>query len=414
MKRFITLLLAISLLIPLQAQKNEEKPKRVFSPNIELYGYVRNDFYYNSRMNEEGIDGMFHYFPKPIVLENGNDIYAVPQANMLSISSRLGINIQGNPIFGAQSNGKIEADFAGYGSTSYVLRIRQAYMQLSWDKTNLLIGQTWHPLWGSVTPTSLSLNAGMPFQPFNRSPQLRLNQNFNSSWSMKLAALYQMQYTSSGPIGFSPNYLRNALVPEFFAGIEHKTAKWNNGIGSDFKMIKPDNDNVLHSFTGTVFSQFNHKLLSVKVKATIGQNLSDQLMANGYGKTYDSTTATHGYSNMNIASTWINFVYGKKFQISLFGGYSQNLGSDDALYHDSFRDNKITLYSRGFYFDSQEFIDSMHRGSLSFSYNIPQFSIGIEYNLTGVEYGELQTNGRTANNYFVQNHRIIASVKYLF
>ncbi len=415
MKRLFTLLLVVSMLIPLLGQKTKNKPSRIFLPDIEFYGFVRNDFYFNSRQCEEGIDGVFHFFPKPIRMKDGRDKYGVPQANMLSIATRLGIDLYGKTIWGADSRGKIEADFAGFGSADYVLRIRQAYMQLDWKTASLLIGQTWHPLWSSVIPTTLSLNAGMPFQPFNRSPQLRYTQQLGSYWSTTLAGVYQMQYSSNGPLGYSPVYMRNAIAPEVFFGIEYKGAQfWTNGIAGEFKTIKPVSNYHLYSYAGSAYSQLTYKLFSMKAKAIIGKNLSDQLMANGYGKTYDAATATYGYSNMNIASGWINFVYGKEFQISLFGGYSQNLGSDDALHRDVLNYNKITLYSRGFYFDSQEFIDSMYRGSISFSYNIPQFSIGLEYNLTGAEYGELQTNGRTANNYFVQNHRIIGSVVYIF
>ena len=106
------------------------------SNSIKLYGYVGNDFFYNSRQNVDLVDGTIMLFPKPPAVNLlGVDASATPQAEMLSVNSRLGIDISGSTIFGAKSSGKIEADFAGSGNTFFVLRIRQAYVKLNWDKT---------------------------------------------------------------------------------------------------------------------------------------------------------------------------------------------------------------------------------------------------------------------------------------
>lgn len=403
MRKNYLLILFLTVISSLSAQNTKA--------TLELYGFVRNDFYYNSRQCEEGIDGVFHFYPKPIRLDNsGQDENAVPQANMLSIATRIGLNIKGQPILGAQSSGKIEADFAGFGVANYVIRIRHAYMQLKWEKSTLQIGQNWHPMWGSVIPVTVSLNAGMPFQPFNRSPQLRITHNLKKNFALTGAAVYQMQYTSSGPKGFSPNYLRNSLIPELFGGFEYKGEHWVTGAGVDMKVIKPD-DKSLSSISAIAYSQFTQDKFTAKARLTVGQNLSDQLLANGYGKTYNSSTGAYGYTNQNIISSWVNLVYGKKWQISLFGGYAQNLGSSMPLHNDN---GRITIYSRGFYTDTQEMINSMFRVSPTFIYNLSNFSFGVEYNLTGVTYGTIQTNGKTTQNYTVNNHRIIGSVSYYF
>ena len=385
-----------------------ETPK----PILDIYGFVRNDFYYNSRQCEEGIDGVFHFFPKPARIDNitGLDQNAVPQANMLSIATRLGLNITGQPIFGATSSGKIETDFAGFGVANYVIRIRHAYMQLKWEKSTVLLGQTWHPMFGSVIPVTVSLNVGMPFQTFNRSPQLRFSHKLNDYFTATAAATYQMQYTSGGPKGFSPNYLRNALVPNLFGGLEHRSKHWINGAGIDFKVIKPD-DKSLSSLSAIAYTQYTQSKFIAKARVTLGQNLSDHLLANGYGKTFDSSTGEHGYTNQNILSTWVNLVYGQKWQISVFGGYAQNLGSGMPLHADN---GLFTIYSRGFYADTQEMIDRMMRVSSTLTYNLPNITFGIEYNLTNVTYGKIRMDGRTDGNYGVNNHRVIGMVSYFF
>jgi len=47
-------------------------------------------------------------------------------------------------------------------------------------------------------------------------------------------------------------------------------------------------------------------------------------------------------------------------------------------------------------------------------YNLPNLTFGLEYNLTGVEYGKIKVNGTTGNNYFINNHRVVGSVSYHF
>ena len=140
-----------------------------------FYGFVRNDFFYNSRQNEESLDGIFHFFPKPVVLEtDGKDINAIPQSEMLSIATRMGVDIKGGEYGNARISSKIEVDLAGAGATYFMMRMRQAYTRFDWQTTSLLIGQTWHPLWGDVFPNVVSFNAGSPFQPFSRNPQIRI------------------------------------------------------------------------------------------------------------------------------------------------------------------------------------------------------------------------------------------------
>lgn len=414
MKRFSIIVLLCILIIPLQAQKKKKTRINLQLPDVEVYGSVRNDFYFDSRDNEAGIDGLFHFYPKPPVLKDGADINAHPEASMLAIATRFGFDIHGRNIGKAQSFAKIEADFAGFGSADYVLRLRHAYMQLKWNKSKLLVGQTWHPLWGLVVPTTFSQNAGMPFQPFNRSPQIMFQQNMSDAWSAKLAALYQMQYTSTGPEGFTSKYMRRAIAPEAFIGIEYNTERWKHGVGGDFKMIKPDPSNYLHSFAATIYSGFSDEIVSIKAKATAGQNMSDQLLPNGYGQTYNAHTGKIGYSNLNVATGWLNLVMGNKWQVSLLGGYLHNLGSFEKLHRDNTNYDRISLYSRGFYFDSQEFIDRMYRASAGFSYNLSNLSVGIEYDYTAAEYGELKVDGRTKNNYWIDNHRIVAAMVYSF
>lgn len=383
------------------------------STTIKFYGFVRNDFYYNSRQNIETIDGLFQLFPKPIELNSSNeDKNANPQSEMLSIQTRFGVNINGSTLFGAKSSAKIEADFCGFGTNFYVLRIRQAYVFFNWRKSELLVGQTWHPLFGNVIPTMLSLNDGAPFQPFNRSPQIRFNYKLSNSFSLTAAALYQMQFTSLGPVGASSTYLKNAVLPNFFVGAENKTEHWISGAGMDVKTIKPSVE-LLTSMSAIVYTQYNNSMFQLKAKALWGENLSDHRMPWGYGISgTNGMTGDSTYTNFNMVSSWINAVYGTKWQFGLFVGFSKNLGTSQLLLKDS--NGNFTVYGAGFFTKNQQMLDRLYRISPHVSFNLPNFKFGVEYELTSANYGTLQNTGRVINPYPINNHRLVASMSYYF
>lgn len=400
--------------------------------SLKFYGYVGNEFFFNSRQNVEMVDGAILLFPKPVSPNTaGQDLNSTPQAEMLSVNSRLGLDINGTPILGAKSSGKIEADFAGTGATFFVLRIRQAYLKLNWDKTELLLGQTWHPLFGNVSPTTPSSNGGAPFQPFNRSPQLRVKQNLSKTLSVTAAALYEMQYASQGPLGTLNCYLKNAIAPDLFVGLENKTSHWTTGGGIDFKTLKPDamNSATISSLSATAYAQYVKNKLQLKAKLTYGENLSDQLMLGGYGVnkySADSTTVL-SYTNFKNMNGWFNIVYGSKFQVGLLLGASENLGTSEDLAVS--KNKKFTTYGYGFYDNSvlnsnlkktdatyldQQILDKLYRIAPHVSYNLPNLKFAIEYDFTTASYGKLKVDGTSETPYRATNNRVLASVNYIF
>lgn len=401
---------------------------------LKVYGFVSNDFFYNSRQNVEMVDGIIQLFPKPIELNAaGVDKNAVAQAEMLSVNSRLGVDLTGAPILGAKSSGKIEADFAGFGTSYYVFRIRQAFMKLNWEKTELLVGQTWHPLFGSVVPTTFSANAGGPFQPFNRSPQVRVKESLSKTLSLTAAALYEMQYASFGPSSTSAanTYLKNVIAPDLFVGLENKTKHWTLGVGADLKTIKPEplNKATITSLSAGAYAQYVNGKLQFKGKTTYGENLSDQLMLGGYGVSKYATdmTTVLSYCNYKNMSSWINAVYGTKLQVGLLLGMSNNLGTTEDLALNS--KNRFVSYGYGFYnssdlnpnikttdvdYNNQQILDRLYRVAPQVSYNLSNFKFGLEYDYTTASYGAMQRDGSAKNTYSVSNNRILASVMYIF
>ena len=133
----------------------------------KFYGQVRTDLFYNSRSNSETVDGLFYMYPKDVAPDaDGKDLNAKPDGNFYTLYTRLGVDVTGPTLGKAKTSAKVEVDFRGSGTTYSLFRIRHVYFNLDWGKSALLVGQTWHPLYGDVAPEILNLNMGAPYQPF--------------------------------------------------------------------------------------------------------------------------------------------------------------------------------------------------------------------------------------------------------
>ncbi len=383
------------------------------SITYKFNGSIKNDFYYNSRKNEQAQDGLFNILPKPVATnQTGEDVNGASEIEMLSVYTRLGVDVTGSAILGAKSTGKIECDFGGAGTSYYLIRLRLAYMKLNWQKSELIVGQAWHPLFGSVFPTIPSANAGSAFQPFNRSPQISWKQFLTKENAVIASAIYQMQYTSQGPIGASPSYLKNALLPNVYLGFERKTSNWISGLGLDIKKLKINHESLVSAST-MLYSQYVNKKWQFKAKAIYGENLTDHLMIGGYGVSGTNAVTNEAvYTNFNTLTSWINVVYGTGLQYGFYAAVSQNLGTNQQLMPDS--KEKFTAYGYGFYSDSQKIIDRMYRIAPHISYKLANFKIGVEYELTSAGYGWLNKSGRGENINIVSNHRAVVSLSYDF
>ena len=74
MKKYILLFLCLIQLSGSFAQMQDFK--------FKFYGQIRTDFYYNSRANEETVDGLFYMYPKDKVRDpEGNDLNSTPNSN---------------------------------------------------------------------------------------------------------------------------------------------------------------------------------------------------------------------------------------------------------------------------------------------------------------------------------------------
>jgi hypothetical protein len=415
--------------------------------SFKLYGFVRNYACYDTRESLTSNSEQFYYMPKNEKLDaDGNDINAQPNMMLLSITTRLGVNITGPEFLGAKTSAKIESDFAGFGTSNTVLRIRQAYAKMDWEHNKVLVGQAWHPMMGDMMPDVFSLETGAPFTPFSRTPQLRYDY-VNKGVTLTATALYQFQYTSYGPDGASFNYARNAVVPEVYLQAMYKNGGFQIGAGVDMLTIKPRqsyswnvteyspvldgngnptfdangnpitagnpvtktfkcNEAPVLGFTPTLFASYKADRWGIKGRVTYAQNAAHLSMISGYGVTAIKENGEQEYGTINSIGGWIDATYKQPLkkgylQFCCFAGYTKNLGCENEIVGD--------IYMRG-----EKNMDYMWRVAPSILYTHNAMQIGVEYNPTTVGYGKHDGDYKMYNPRPVTNHRICAMLKYNF
>lgn len=426
---------------------------------VTPYGFVRNYFTYDNRSTYYVIGGEYNMIPKD---ENWNmteaeaaatgleryDLNAVPTASFLAITTRIGLNLEGPEVWGAKTSGKIEGDFGGFSTTNSVFRIRQAFAKLNWkneeERTNseLLMGQTWHPLSGDIMPEVLGMAAGAPFRPHSRTPQVRY-QFYQGDFGFTVSALYQLQYMNQGPTydgskwsrTNSTEYANNAIMPEFFLGVNLKNQHIYAQLGADLQTIRPrtfgtvDNGGVTYKvpvnekltcLTPTLYFQYTEGRFALKFRTLLAENTSHlNMLMSGYGVTGMNADGSWEYTALRNSTSYINFAYNigkrKDIRLDLFFGYMKNLGLTDkgAQLVDQNNDGLADanyVYCKGNYTN----INSIYRVAPSVSYNLKHFNVGLEYELTGVNYGDLQLDGTVEGMRDVLGHRVCVLMKYNF
>ncbi|MCK5065858.1 MAG: hypothetical protein KAR16_00400, partial [Bacteroidales bacterium] len=221
MKRYLIIALVMVSTAAVTAQEKEESEF-----GIKLSGFIKSDFFWDSRQTISAREGHFMLWPDPVELDNnGNDLNGKSSFNFLSIQSRFTIGLKGPDAFGAKTSGLLEGDFFAQASDNINLfRLRHAFVKLNWEHLEIMAGQFWNPLFvTSCFPGTVSFNTGTPLQSFARNPQLRFTYK-TGGLSIIAAALSQRDYATVGESGGNTSYLRNSAIPDMHLQLHFGTA----------------------------------------------------------------------------------------------------------------------------------------------------------------------------------------------
>ena len=406
-----TIFVVLILVLPIISFSQEEKKDEI---KVNLSGFVKSDFFWDSRQTVSAREGHFLLWPSVISEDlDGNDINSKTSFNFLSVQTRVSLGMSGTEAFGAKVSGKIEGDFFAQANDNInLLRLRHAYMKMNWENTELLFGQYWIPMFITACfPGTVSFNTGVPIQPFGRNPQIRLTHKLGDIKLIAVAAS-QRDYTSRGAAGVSSIYLRNSAMPELSAQVHFAKNNLIAGVGTSYKQIVPQITTILgyatnetvSSFNAIAFLRINTSKLTLKFEGIYGQNMPDVLSIGGFAvtKIVDVTKGFVEYSPLSTMSAWTDIhTNGKKTQFGIFGGYTQNLGSAN--------DVVGAIYGLG------TNIESLYRVSPRVMFNSGNVRFAIESEYTIANYGSsVDAKGTPTDLTAANNLRMLASVYYFF
>lgn len=387
-KRFSVAVLAALLTVTVFAQDAK--------PQFKWYGFIRNYFTYDSHASTAGTEDLYYWMP----LDNDEK----GTSNFTAISSRLGLDVTGYEIDGYKIGAKIETDFYTKSGTTAVLRLRQAFLTVAKDNRSWKIGQGWHPMAADM-PDIFSLETGAPFGPFSRTPLVSLDVNLNEKNGLTFAAIWQMQYTSTGPAGAAADYIKYSGIPELYFGWNWKQDAFLSRLGVDILSIKPYKNDSGRSTGVSIYTydQYSGENWNFKNKLTYATDGSHFNMLGGYGVSAFGDDKLE-YTATNNISDWFTVQYkGGKLCPALFLGYIKMFGTKDPVIGDFWYKNSAST------------INQMYRIQPELVYNLGKVAFGLEYMLTAVQYGRPNEYKLAAENlHWVNNHRIQLMVKYTF
>jgi hypothetical protein len=391
---------------------------------ISYGGFIKNDFFYDSRQGVTLREGHFLLWPKNHEYdEAGKDINDASSFNFLSIQTRLNFTVTAPEFYGIKTTGHVEGAFFGNAEADINgFRLRHAFVRFERKQSQLLFGQFWNPLLLPVSfPDVVSFNTGCPFQPFSRNPQIRFTQKAGN-FSFIAAALSQRDFSSVGPQGRSSSYLSNSAMPDMHFQTHYTVtpsylplSRLILGGGVAYKEIVPElltNKNYITdagvagiSYMG--FARASFEPITIKMQYLLGQNLTDLLQIGGYGisRIVDNDRGFVEYSPLTTMSYWVDMhTNGQKLQFGIFLARSENMGAIKSL-------EEGTAVS-GFGTD----IKSLYRISPRAFYNLGRARVALECEYTGAHFGTINisenSKGIPLDTHEVNNFRILLGVYF--
>jgi hypothetical protein len=417
-------------------------PEKQKKWDLNWSGLISQDLFWDTRKPIEARDGGIYLYPADVFFDKyGKDINGYASFNFVAMNTRLNLKIQAPDALGAKITGMIEGWFMGISNSDMNgFALRHAFIKMDWKSTQLLMGQTWHPLFTErMFAYTAAGSAGAPFQPFSRAPQVRVTQRFAKSNYILAYLNAQRDLLTFGPHGASAEYLRQSMLPEM--GVQYifdmqkndtrnsSTHNFYAGLGFNYKRVVPrlmTADTVaikkgLNSYSGIAFFHYEHlfdKQLKTgfKLKAVFMQNSYEYLMIGGYAiKEYDKNASldfkkNYDYTNLNTLSFWGDlYINYRSWEVGLFGGYCKNLGAFSPVQSP---ENPLSYYARA------SNADFMYRLSARLKYTANKLQFYLEPEYTSAVYGASLTSvgkvDTSAPTYWVHNLRVLLGAVLYF
>ncbi len=411
--------ICIALISPVLKAQDNNKPKAF---GIAFHGYVKNDFFYDSRQTVDAREGHLLLWPSAPSLDvNDNDINASGSFNFLAIQTRLKGVITGPDALGAKTSGLIEGEFFGHTNADINgFRLRHAIVKFDWEKSHLMTGQTWHPMFIlECFPGTVSFNTGLGYAPFSRNPQIKYSYTVGGI-KLSATAYGERDFASRNMANVpSSDYIRNSSTPGLSLHLNYGTkdkeagTAFNTGFAVNYLTILPSQttalnyitDQTVQSLSGLVYVNAKLSMINIKLSGTYCENPTGMMMPGGYAvlDVIDAATLETSYTPTRCATGWLDISStAKKWQFGVFAGYNQNLGTA-----------KDIIGTPGGLGTN---IEHMYRVSPRVNFRTGNIQIGaeIEYTVAAFGDGTYSSKGVPLNPEEVANIRFITGIYYHF
>lgn len=344
-----------------------------------LYGYAKGEFAFDTRQVIAAREGNYIDLATP---KGGNN--DVANFNGWGIESRLGVKVTGPEFFGMKSEALIEGHFFGnngnVGTNNFGLR--HAYVKLSNDDVEIMAGQFWHPMFvTNVSPGTYNFNAGSPFQPFNRSPQVRVT----TKGDVRFIGAILTERDFKSLVHGGGDAAKSGL-PAFHAQIQAgDDAKFVAGAGVNLKTTKnlygtQGKGKNLSAWNFLAYAKANFGgAVTWKAYANYGHNPSELLQLGGVAY----NVAEDKLVNDRVLAVWSEFSgnFSPSVEWGVFGGYSKDFGFNK----DNFNKGYVSTiaYNQGGLLPV-----STWRVSPRVGFKSGNTKLGVELDYTSTTYGD--------------------------
>ncbi|MEA5139493.1 hypothetical protein [Arcicella rigui] len=406
---------------------------------VTVYGFLRNDVYYNSRRNLDLRDGVLDVYPLDAtnlptrtgtsLTPNANDdANAIPQLGYSAIVTRLGVKIGGITAFGAKASGTLETDFFGItngasgtsgGGTENLLRLRHAYVALDWTKDQLMIGQYWNPNFiPKCFPGTANFSTGIPFNPFSFVPQVRLTHKMGKEFSL-MGMMYGYNLAGFSPAGTfgagtGVDAQKFSTTPAFATQLGFENKKFLATVGLEGNTLTPRITDTYNSSTGVwggtgagnvqknistslftlnllAFAKLTTDKATVKFHTTYGKSYTQYVGMGGFAEYRDATTGQWKYEAQSQLNMWGEIISttSKKVQPAIFIGYLQNLGLSNPILASSVKSGTLAFQGRGISTATSRTFDNLLRISPRVDIYSGKMKFAFEYELSLMKWADI-------------------------
>jgi hypothetical protein len=346
--------------------------------DMTLGGYVKFDLVYADKA--VGTDNRI----SPVDSKGGRDRAGAETGNLTwaDHETRLNWLIKGPDTWGAKTSAFVDGDFRAAspsrGTTNTgEFGLRNAFMQLVWPNTKLLIGHTFQA-WGFIPVLNTLAFSEMHFnKAATRVPQVRLTQNFGG-FEVKAAVQSPYDVLTTGNVGNDPR--ANSLVPDLVLDFSYssnclgKIGPWGLKIGAggfwgqDKYLNRPTNSTRIDDETIERYGAGLYWFVPIIPEKNEGNKAGALAFTGGLFAGRGMATYLPGYTNVSAVigySTFTSFpgAYNRAQNDALITSNPTNGPFDPAYY----TTNGGFVYGT-FYFTDKLFMDAAYGAEFN---NIP-------------------------------------------